>query len=620
MTPPRIEFRQLASFVLACQNATIAETARQLGVSPSTLSVALHSLERDLDMQLLHRQGVYLRPLPAAFWLFPQAIALLHAESAARRAVRQSGGIAERIHVRLDLSFTIGRFSKAVSRTVEAMTLCSPEVAVDFDFLDADRPAAAPPVPAMSTEIVIGYGPDDAGEGTGLPLLADDWVMVSLGESGPASGIHDEQKLVLVRMRQTLIDAITAYAGRQGIADRLSQLDAGPADLADLLQAVPGALFLMPRSMMADRLGLGKIHVEPLDPALVSPVTARCSGPVTPAARLFLERLGAALVGEEANAAFEPELSVRQMRYFSLIEQCGGISAAARVANVSQPTLSLQVQRMEQVLGAPLLERGRTGVALSEAGRRLLPMALDIERRIDRILATRRDIAAHTQSSLAIGMLPSSGHDSAMTGRVAEALAEMATQHPQCRLRLVEGTNSALHNGVRSGELNLAIVASVQGLLPHLQLGPSERLSIIAHPALGLSGRAEIGLSEACRLPLLLGPRHLSIHRAFLDAANAARLAVNQVMEIGSLPLAIAMARRSPFCTILPSSSVRQDLAEGRLTASAIREDLGLGTVSIIFSGERSLSESERALVKALSAAFGRSETAGLAGAGDVPA
>ena len=610
MKSPQIELRHLASFVLACQNPTIAEAAAELGVSASTLSVSLHTLERELEVKLFQRQGGWLRPLPAAFWLFQQAMPLLHAESAARHALAGGGPIVARLHVQLDLSFTIGRFSKAVSRTIEAMRVSSPELGVDFDFRDGSDPSPSPGATSGVTETVLEIGYFAPGSDTGetnlaLPLIADRWVVVGATDV-EANGPDADAAFMLVRMRRTLTEQVMLHARRHGFADRLTPVDAEPADLGERLAANPAARFVLPQSMLADRLGLGRTYVVPLDPPLSSPVSARCHGGDPAAARAFLDQFRTALLGAEANAAFDPVLTMRQLRAFTLIGKAGGISAAARTANVTQPSLSSQVQRMEAALGQPLFNRTRTGMDLSAPGRRLLPLALDLEARLDRILRARKDVAAHTQSALVIGMLPSSGHDSAMTGRVAAALIALRAHHPECRLRLVEGANAALHEAVKAGELNLAIVGAVLGSLPHLVLGPSERLSVIAHPALGLAARLEMSIREVCALPLVLGPRHLSIHRAFVEAASAARLPVHPVMEVGSLPLAIAMTRRAPLATILPASSVRQDLEEGRLTATRLGDDLGLGTLSIIFSGERSLSDSERALVRELTEAFAR--------------
>ncbi|MGO7998315.1 hypothetical protein ACC734_39125, partial [Rhizobium ruizarguesonis] len=63
-------------------------------------------------------------------------------------------------------------------------------------------------------------------------------------------------------------------------------------------------------------------------------------------------------------------------------------------------------------------------------------------------------------------------------------------------------------------ELNLAIVGVVQTQMTRIHLGPSERISVVANPALNLAGRTEIPLAEVCGFPLVLGIKHLSIHQA----------------------------------------------------------------------------------------------------------
>lgn len=61
----------------------------------------------------------------------------------------------------------------------------------------------------------------------------------------------------------------------------------------------------------------------------------------------------------------------RDLDYFLAIAAHNSLSRAASSLGVSQPTLSRSIQKLEQQLGAQLLERTATGVALTSAGRRL---------------------------------------------------------------------------------------------------------------------------------------------------------------------------------------------------------------------------------------------------------
>jgi DNA-binding transcriptional LysR family regulator len=95
------------------------------------------------------------------------------------------------------------------------------------------------------------------------------------------------------------------------------------------------------------------------------------------------------------------------------------------------------------------------------------------------------------------------------------------------------------------------------------------------------------------------------MHRAIMTAAREHHFRPATVMEIGSLPLAIAMVRRAALCTVLPASAVRPYLDRRQLTASAIAEAVSPRSLMAIFSSERSLTRLEREIVNCLRAAFG---------------
>ncbi|CAN5344339.1 hypothetical protein BH10PSE9_BH10PSE9_00480 [soil metagenome] len=610
MTTAGIELHHLAKFTTACQNPTVTQTAKELGIAPSTLSVALRALEDQLGMHLFHRAGGHLYPLPAAFWLFQQAIPLLHGESFVRAMLALPDGNFEWLRVRLNLSFSMGLFSKAMSTTIEKMRREHSRILVDFAFMEdatdgGDQPAgfASALSEGPAAEVEIGYfASRGTGRGSTKPLYADSWVVVHLAPDASANG-DPKVPLTVLKMRDVLAEAIGAHAARHRFAHRLRFVDDKPAQLARLLTEAPATRFLLPRSMLAGRLGIVRPTIEPLVPELVSPVGARVSGR-RDIAGIFLDKLRLTLADAETNAVFHPVLTLRQLHYFNLTQQLGGISAAARAAKVAQPSLTSQMRKLESALALPLFERRKNRTVSTVAGQRLLPLSLSMESGFQRLLRARQTVSAQTEEAISIGLLPSSGHDSLMIETVADALSAFRRHHPDCRLNVVEGPSSSLHEAVRAGELNLAVVSRAQPEIARILLGPSERLSVVANRALGLAGRSEIGLEELCTLPLLLAPKQLSMHRAIMAAAGERHLRPATVMEIGSVPLAIALVRRAALCTVLPASAVRPYLKGGQLTATAIKEAVSPRSLVAIFSSEGSLSPLEREVVNCLRAAF----------------
>jgi DNA-binding transcriptional LysR family regulator len=229
---------------------------------------------------------------------------------------------------------------------------------------------------------------------------------------------------------------------------------------------------------------------------------------------------------------------------------------------------------------------------------------ISLEQGQDRIIRRSHDLAAHAEARIAIGVLPSSGHDSALTEKVAQAVSRIHMRNPDWHLQVIESSNLVLHDRVRAGELNLAIVGVVAPQVGRIPLGASEQLCLVCHPSIDLGGRGEVDIETVCRMPLVLGPRHLGIHRSFAEAARNHRQKLQPVVEVGSLPLAVAMVKQAPLCTILPASSVRKDIERGALTVVPIDHEELQGALWVIFSPDRELSEAERSIIQEFVATF----------------
>lgn len=76
------------------------------------------------------------------------------------------------------------------------------------------------------------------------------------------------------------------------------------------------------------------------------------------------------------------------MQSFLAVAETGSLSGAARVSGHSQPTLGRHIQTLEQSLGAVLFERHARGLALSETGARLMPLAQQMRDAMNQITLT----------------------------------------------------------------------------------------------------------------------------------------------------------------------------------------------------------------------------------------
>jgi molybdate transport repressor ModE-like protein len=75
----------------------------------------------------------------------------------------------------------------------------------------------------------------------------------------------------------------------------------------------------------------------------------------------------------------DESMNIEQLKTFREIARLGSFSAVAKELGVSQPAVSFQIQKLEQELGTRLIDRSQRAIALTEAGRRLLRFAEEVE-------------------------------------------------------------------------------------------------------------------------------------------------------------------------------------------------------------------------------------------------
>jgi DNA-binding transcriptional LysR family regulator len=104
----------------------------------------------------------------------------------------------------------------------------------------------------------------------------------------------------------------------------------------------------------------------------------------------------------EAASAIE----LRHLRYFVALTDAGSFTRAAERIFIAQPTLSQQIRRLEEIVGAPLLQRRRDGVHLTKAGAVLLDASRAVLSLVDQEVNRTRQAAGLGRQRLRVVMPP----------------------------------------------------------------------------------------------------------------------------------------------------------------------------------------------------------------------
>lgn len=123
---------------------------------------------------------------------------------------------------------------------------------------------------------------------------------------------------------------------------------------------------------------------------------------------------------------------LKAMQCFVRAVELGSLSAAARELALTQPTASKQVAALEKHVGARLLTRSTTTLALTEAGKRFYPKARGVLEEYAAALADVRD-----QAETAVGVLRVNAPVSLGVLRLNALLLAFMQQHPRIEVELV---------------------------------------------------------------------------------------------------------------------------------------------------------------------------------------
>jgi DNA-binding transcriptional LysR family regulator len=146
--------------------------------------------------------------------------------------------------------------------------------------------------------------------------------------------------------------------------------------------------------------------------------------------------------------SLDPEL----LRVFVLIAEGRSFTRAAELVGRTQSAVSMQVKRLEEVLGQPVLARSKGGrVELTAHGEYLLARARDI-------LALNDEVVANFRAPAVAGRVRLGTPDDYALGYLPEVLARFAGTHPAVEVEVICAPSSDLARRLQAGDLDLTLL------------------------------------------------------------------------------------------------------------------------------------------------------------------
>ena len=269
----------------------------------------------------------------------------------------------------------------------------------------------------------------------------------------------------------------------------------------------------------------------------------------------------------------QDNLDIELLRTLVAIADTGSFATAASTVHRTQSAVSMQVKRLEGIVGQPLFEKRGRRTLLNAQGRNLLQHAR-------RILALQDEALAAFRGPGITGEVRLGACDDYVLSLVPPILARYAEAHPDVHVRLDARNSTDLIRSTAEGDLDIALVNIVDQAIEH------EKLS--TEPLVWVTGARHL-THERTPLPLAIESSCIwgrwaqgALEAAGRDYRNAystfnvggvvaivdAGLAVG-VMTRGSVPPQLRVLTEADGFPALPSSSLGLVLRAAPLSPAA---------------------------------------------------
>lgn len=185
-------------------------------------------------------------------------------------------------------------------------------------------------------------------------------------------------------------------------------------------------------------------------------------------------------------------MDLRQLEYFQMVAKTNSITRAAEQLHVSQSTVTLAIQKLEDELGSLLFDRSQKQLSLTTEGHVFVQKVSDALNLLQDGIVEVNNYRQLKKGTLKVGVPPMLG-----SFLFPEIVAGFTKIYPALQLSIVEESSFELRQLLEKGELDLGIINLYHPspLLETLALGKEQIVACLPLTH-SLANRSSISLSE----------------------------------------------------------------------------------------------------------------------------
>jgi DNA-binding transcriptional LysR family regulator len=283
---------------------------------------------------------------------------------------------------------------------------------------------------------------------------------------------------------------------------------------------------------------------------------------------------------------------IRHLSFFIALAREQHFARAAKACNVTQPTLTAAIQKLEEDLGVRLVVRDRRFVRLTEEGDKLLlwgrQILLDYGSLKDDLAGLRRGLVG----TLHLGVIP------AAMSAISLLTSRFSAAHPEARVEIRSMTSRAIERALEAFEIDAGVTYLDNEPLEHVRKVPlyRERYVFLSRREHIAPATASITWHEAAGKRLCLLSEDMQNRRIINKVAASIGVDIKADVVCNSFLAILSHVRDGEWASIVPHTFARFFAAAADLAAVDIVEPVHTQAVGLVLSDREPLSPMSGAL------------------------
>lgn len=242
-------------------------------------------------------------------------------------------------------------------------------------------------------------------------------------------------------------------------------------------------------------------------------------------------------------------MTITQLKYVLAVAQYQNFTKAAEKVFVTQPTLSMQIQKLEDELDVQIFDRSKKPIELTETGRKIVSQARNIVNESDRIQDIVDQEKGFIGGEFKIGVIPT-----VMPTLLPMFLTNFVNKFPKVKLRIQELNTENIIEGLLDGSIDAAIAATPLNHERILEKVLYYEPFVVYDPASSKSGSEKITMDDVDIERLLLLEDGHCFKDSVINLCRNTRDVKNErfMLESGSFETLVKLADEGLGMTLLP--------------------------------------------------------------------